>query len=420
MTCVSASAQTGPGYRPERPYRGIFASGVDGLGQSLTANGTVSGGYDDNLLADATNSSSPRSGRQGALAQVSGGLNYNLTSERAELQAGAGASLRYYPSFVQDYYRTYNANLSGVLRVLDKPNLTAYGSVGYQPVTFLSGLPGVDLDPGLEALVPPDLDFIASTAQYLSYESGASLNVPLSRRLSFVSSYSYRVSDRSDHRVWRQTGVMGLDYELSRDLSLRTGYRYTEAHYPTRTVHTHSPDVGLDFHRALSLTRRTSLSFGAGVEATQTNDHTRYRATSHVNLAHEIGRSWFANAAYRRGTFFIDTLAEPVFGDSASAGVNGLLTRRIQFSAVAFLSMGSAGFTEQRQFDTYRGVVTLSTALNRFMNVGADYAYYKYLFDPLIELDPGLPRNINRQSIRAHVSFWAPVMNRTRRRDASR
>jgi hypothetical protein len=213
---------------------------------------------------------------------------------------------------------------------------------------------------------------------------------------------------------------MGLETQLSRDVSLRTSYRYTEAHYPTRTVHTHSPDVGLDFRRALSLTRRTSLSFGAGVEATQTNDQTRYRLTSHVNVTHEIGRTWFANGAYRRGTFFIDTLSEPVFGDSASAGINGLLTRRIQFSAVAFLSMGSASFTTQRQFDTYRGVVTLSTALNRFMNVGADYAYYKYIYDPLIELDPGLPRNVNRQSIRAHISFWAPLMNRTRRGDATR
>ena len=419
MACVPASAQ-GQGYRPERPYRGIFASGVDNLGQSLTANGTVSGGYDDNLLADATNSNTPTGGRQGTLGQFSGGLNYSLTGERAQLSAGAGGSLRYYPSFVNEYYETYNASIAGVLRVLDKPNLTVHQSVGYQPVTFLSGLPGVDLDPGLEALVPPDLDFIPTTDQYLSYESGADLDAPLSRRLNFISSYSYRLTDRSEHRLWRQTGSIGLQTVLSRDVSLRTAYRYTEAHYPTRTVRTHSPDVGLDFRRALSLTRRTTLAFGAGVEATQVNDQTRYHATGHLNVSHEIGRSWSANGAYRRGTFFIDTLAEPVFGDSASAGVNGLLTRRIQFSAVAFLSIGAAGFTTQRQFDTYRGVVTLSTALNRYMNVGADYAYYKYIFDPLIELDPGLPRNVNRQSIRAHVSFWAPVMNRTRRRDASR
>jgi hypothetical protein len=54
------------------------------------------------------------------------------------------------------------------------------------------------------------------------------------------------------------------------------------------------------------------------------------------------------------------------------------------------------------------------------MNVGVDYAYYKYVFDPLIQLEPGVPRDVNRQSIRAHVSVWAPLMNKTRRLNASR
>jgi hypothetical protein len=207
---------------------------------------------------------------------------------------------------------------------------------------------------------------------------------------------------------------------MSRDLGFRMGYRYTEAHYTGRTVATHSPDVGLDFHRALSLTRRTSFTFGVGTEATRSNDQTRYRATGHVDLTHEIGRTWLATAAYQRGTYYVDTIDAPVFADSASASVSGLISRRIQVQAVASATLGNAGFNVQRQYDSYRGSVSVSTALNRFMNVGADYAYYKYIFDPEVLLDPGLPHNVNRQSIRAHVSFWAPLLNRTRRRDATR
>jgi hypothetical protein len=420
LACVPATAQTLRPSRPDRPYRGIFASGVDGFGQSLTASTTLSGGYDDNILADATQRNTIRNSQQGTLAQFSGGFNYDLTGERGQLAAGAGTSIRYYPSLENEYFKTYNASVAGQFRVLTKPDLTLRQSVSYSPFSFLSGLSGVTTADLIEPVAPPEPEFVPVATQYLSYESGADLDARLTRRLSFNSSYSYRVSDRRDSRSWRQTGGVGFVVDLTRDLGLRLGHRYSEAHYPSRIHRQHSPNVGLDFHRALSLTRRTSFTFGVGTEATMTNDRTRYRAIGNVNVVHEIGRSWLANAAYQRGTYFIDTLDEPVFGDTANVGLSGLLTRRIQFQAVASATLGNAGFTVQRQFDSYRGSVSLSTALNRFTSVGVDYAYYKYVFDPSIELEAGVPRNINRQSIRAHVSFWAPLLNRTRRRDASR
>jgi len=54
------------------------------------------------------------------------------------------------------------------------------------------------------------------------------------------------------------------------------------------------------------------------------------------------------------------------------------------------------------------------------MNVGVDYAYYKYEFDDTAGLEPGLSQDVNRQSIRARVSFWAPIFNQARRNNASR
>ena len=417
LACVPASAQAQlrPS-RPDRPYRGIFGSGVDGFGQSLTATTTLSGGYDDNILADATQRNSIQNQRQGTLAQLSGGLNYDLTGERGQLTAGAGTSIRYYPSLENEYFKTYSASVAGQVRVLTTPDFTLRQSVSYSPFSFLSGLSGVTAGNVIEPLVVPEPEFIPVATHYLSYESGADLDHRLTRRLSFTSSYSYRVSDRRTSRSWRQSGGLGLVVDLTRDLGLRMGYRYTEAHYPSRIHRQHSPDVGLDVHRALSLTRRTSFTFGVGTEATMTDNRTRYRATGNVNVVHEIGRSWTASGAYQRGTYFIDTLDEPVFGDTVNAGVQGLITRRIQFQAVAAATLGNAGFNVQRQFDSYRGSVSLSTALNRFTSVGVDYAYYKYIFDPSIELEAGVPRDINRQSIRAHVSFWAPLLNRTRRR----
>jgi hypothetical protein len=207
---------------------------------------------------------------------------------------------------------------------------------------------------------------------------------------------------------------------MTRDLSLRLGYRYTRADYGDRITEVHRPDVGLDFARALSLTRRTSLTFGVGTEATVYQDRTRFHAVGNVNVLHEIGRSWTAGGTYQRGTYFVATLSEPITGDSGSVQLNGLITRRLNFSATAGASTGQMGFGSGHDFDSYRGSLSLSTALNRFMNVGVDYAYYKYVFDSAVVLEPGLASDINRQSIRAHISFWAPIFNKARRPNASR
>src|SRR6185503_9588830 len=109
---------------------------------SVTANASLSAGYDDNLLANATGSNTALSSQQqGMLTQGSGGLNYSLTGVRAQLNAGAGTTHRYYPSFAANkYIKTYNASIDGVARLLEKPNLTVHQSFSYQPYTFLSAL----------------------------------------------------------------------------------------------------------------------------------------------------------------------------------------------------------------------------------------------------------------------------------------
>ena len=166
LACGPAAAQTQQASRPERPYRGIFASGTQDSGQSLTANSTVSGGYDDNILADATHRNTIREGQAGKLGQFSGGLNYSWLGQRGELTAGAGTSVRYYPSLENPYFNTYNAGVNGELRLLRKPNLTVHQSVAYQPFTLLAGLGAAD--PGADAaLVAPDPDFVPVAAQYV-------------------------------------------------------------------------------------------------------------------------------------------------------------------------------------------------------------------------------------------------------------
>ena len=416
LACGPASAQ----FRPERPYRGIFANGTDGAGQSLTAQATFSGGYDDNILADAIRRATViRNAQGGGLGQFSGGLSYALSGDRASLNAGAGTSLRYYPSLPNDYYKTYNASIGGQVIVLRKPALTAHALAAYRPYSFLSLTPGAGdddvVDPTIGASTPPEVDFVPVANQYIYYSAGSTMSQPLSRRTTADLNYTYSTADRLNRHFWRQGGGVTLRHQLNKDLSLRAGYKYTEAHYGERTNRVHRPDVGLDFNHALSLTRRTTFNFGVGTEATVVNDRTRLRATGNASLQHEMGRTWTLAGNYRRGTYYTETLPDPVFGDAASASLDGLITRRLQFRAIATASLGSVGSGARHKYDIYRGTVSLSTALTRYMNVGLDYAYFDYSFNEGIVLDPGVPSDISRQSIRAHLTLWAPLLNRARR-----
>jgi hypothetical protein len=407
--------------RPERPYRGIFAGGMNDSGQSLTGQATLSGGYDDNVLAQATNraNSSIRDSQEGSFGQFTGGLNYALTGDRGSVNAMAGTSQRYYPSLQNDYFKTYQASLGGMVRVTTKPEITLNQSVAYRPYTFLDVLPSaIEPPPGAAEITEPD--FVPVSNHFVSYNGGADLRQPITQRVTFNLGWNYQTTDRLSHQFLRQTGNANVSVGMTRDLSLRLGYRYTRADYGDRITEVHRPDVGLDFARALSLTRRTSLTFGVGTEATVYQDRTRFHAVGNVNVLHEIGRSWTAGGTYQRGTYFVATLSEPITGDSGSVQLNGLITRRLNFSATAGASTGQMGFGSGHDFDSYRGSLSLSTALNRFMNVGVDYAYYKYVFDSAVVLEPGLASDINRQSIRAHISFWAPIFNKARRPNASR
>src|SRR6188768_3046939 len=95
MAAAPALAQTQS--RPGRPYRGLFASGLGNSEQSLVAQGSVGGGYDSNVLADAGLNPDPRFGESGMVGAVSGSLSYSMTRDRIGFGASFGESSRYYP-----------------------------------------------------------------------------------------------------------------------------------------------------------------------------------------------------------------------------------------------------------------------------------------------------------------------------------
>ena len=176
--------------------------------------------------------------------------------------------------------------------------------------------------------------------------------------------------------------------------------------------------MGIDYNRTLAFSRRTTLSFSTGTSAFVRERRTVYRLVGWAGLNHELGRTWTAAVAYNRNVALIDTyvddIDEPYAYDALSTGLEGLITRRLQFTAVAQASQGRQGFSSDRDYDTYSATVGLNCAVSRYVAVGATYFYYKYDFGDN-PLPPGLLSRAERQGVRVQLTLWAPLFYRAGR-----
>ena len=288
----------------------------------------------------------------------------------------------------------------------------------YQPYQ-LSPLFHVDFEPQPGDSLIPDLDLVTTVESYLRYAGRIGYSQRLSRHATFSANYGYQHADRgAEADEFRYQSLGGaLTYNLGKGLDARAGYFYGEGDYGDGgTREHHTIDAGVNYNRALSISRQTTLSFATGTSALRTLGHLRFTITGNARLQHEIGRSWNTWVGYARRVLMNETWPEPVVADSVSAGLRGLLSRRMQFTSSIRGALGKQGLeSDAPGFDTAQGAATLSYALTRFMNLGVTYFYYRQRFDEGAVLSVGVPASAERHSVRATVSLWAPLFERTRR-----
>lgn len=432
LQASSAFAQVvGYGPRPERPDRGLFKSGLENSGDRLEVSGSAGAGWDNNILLDLPGVSDPRAarGEKGTIYTGSGTLSYAKVRSKGVFSASVASSTRYYPGQTIDHIVGHSGNVAGEYAFSDRTVFAASQGVSYQPFTFSSLFPG-SFDPTqqLEPVQGPLLELAANKKQYLQYVSAARLTHQMTRRTSLVTGYHFDQSDTAygNGKFTNQGGNAALRFATSKNLALRVGYGYQEGRYAgaSTPIRYHNIDAGIDYNRALSFSRRTTVSFGTGSTAISDGNSTHFQVTGDAQLNHEIGRTWLATISYDRSFQFVSALVQPIFYDAASAGIGGLLNRRVRLQATARAMVGTMGIETIRggnnDFDSYQGLGTMSIALTRHLDVGVNYTAYRYRFDSAVLLPVGVARNVNRQSVSVYVDLWAPLYNRARRDNASR
>ncbi len=224
------------------------------------------------------------------------------------------------------------------------------------------------------------VEFSVNQLDFDTQGARARLSVNVTTNVGFHAGYGYRVG--------RLDSAPGAEQARSRDL-----------------------DLGLDFRRQLSISRRTRLGFTSGSaivsDAART---TRYRLTGAATLNRDFGRTWTTAVVYRRGVQFIERFSEPFLSDAVTVGVSGYFSRRVDLAASVGYSIGDVGLADARGFDTYTGSVRLSVALTRHVAIDVEHLVHYYEFEDGVPLADGVARAFDRQSVRAGLRWWIPLL----------
>ena len=421
-TATPALAQDVAPARAERPYRGLFQSGMENTSQALTLNLSLGGGDDRSRLLGATTADT-RSLLSGPYGYGSAGLSYSFNLPRVTFGASAAASTRLYANDSNTYFSSRSAGVGVSVQATRSLVLNAAQNYSFAPYNLRSLSPTLfDSPVGQLSLIEDDAGVATRRYTRLSTSAGASQAFQLTRRSSLILDYDYTrahiTSRSSDFETNRAGGT--FRQSVTQTLGYHIGYNYRRTEYPStgdrRQLDMHEADIGLDFNKALSLTRRTTLSMSTGSSAYEVDNRQRYRVTGNARLNREIGRTWTATLAYDRNVGFVDTFDDPVLFDSVTAGIGGLFMRRLQFSASTGVSNGTIGLTGSNNgYRTYSDNVSLTTSLTRNIAIGTSYFYYRSRFESGAVVPEVLARQFDRQGVRAYLTIWAPLFSRTRR-----
>jgi hypothetical protein len=432
---VTAFAQQAGSPGPEvapasvrRPYRGLFGGPTDPTApKSLVFTASIYAAYDDNIFANDNTSSVGNTAlqRRGYYSGAQAGLDYSMEGTRGSFGASGGSQVRYYQDssdFVPSYYST--------VRVATRFGQNTSVSAGYRLVYAPSFQMGLFENPtGTDNLdAPVDLDLFPDLFSDSAFRHSANLSITqkLGRRSSLSAGYVMtRLSVVHDaSRDFRSEGASaGYQYQATAHLGVHLGYGYRTAHYAAgahASPKAQDINAGVDYSRALSLSRRTFLTFATGstiladdrISVPDSSLRSRFRLTGSAELRHEMGRTWIADLAYHRGLIFRDNFAAPFFADGVHGTLDGFITRRVDFSALAQWTHGSLA-SGAGNANSYRAVAAnaqIRYGLNAFLALYARYSYYQHDFNNRTALDPQLPGTFDRSGYRVGVTTYVPLI----------
>jgi hypothetical protein len=297
----------------------------------------------------------------------------------------------------------------------------------------------VDPEPGLVGASAPDVsapDLDYSVVENVTYgyggRAGTRITVGNYSTLGFGYGYDRRESEAQSGDLELQRASVSFSHRLSRTSWLQLAYSYEDGVHGAVDLKTtsHNLSIGVDYQKPLSQSRRTFLRFSTGSMLSESVDERgaadgpdpvdpsapstglRVLAVGSAALVHHMGRTWTAQAQYHRQLRYVDGFDLPIFADTISVGVNGLVSRRLEFTASANYFSGAVSLNPNAsRVESYAVAARLRRALTRTLAAYVQYLFYHYAFDEGAARPPGVPPVFDRNALRVGLSLWIPLLD---------
>jgi hypothetical protein len=403
-----ASAQTGTSAPPSSSNR----SGENGSGSRFDLSVHLAEAYDDNLQAEAGQVTPSAYQTGGYYTNLAPTATFEARGKRVQFAGMGGTNARYYSDFGEWLGTTTFGGVALAAELAERTTMSVSQNVTHAPVSFnlFTALPSSSLiNP-----VPPTADYATTDEKSYTYTSAVALTQGLSSRtaVSFKSDFRY-----ADYRG-SQLGLAELRsydvgatllHKVDKNVTFRLGYTFRNSQYLAgRESLENTVDIGVDYVRPLSASRKILLTFGVGPTAYDgpfalgLDGATQlYRLTAAASLTYPITRTWNAQAAYRRGTEYLESFARPVFTNAVTLATSGSVSRRSDLSISGAYSEGDPGLTgAEAPFTTSTASARYRVTLNRTWATYAEYLYYYYDFQSSLLLPQGVRPQLTRNSVR--------------------
>jgi hypothetical protein len=365
---------------------------------------------------------------RGSYTTLTPQMDFKSGGDRFQVGITAGSSVRYYGDLHETIVVNHAIGAGFNVQLTPRTSVFLNEGVTYSPALFYGLFASTSIEPAAGDTVPAAPNYVLNSKRSYVYDSKASLTHKISERAALVFNAGFQYQDYTGHDVaypdLRTEDAGGhFLYSLNRDVKLRLGYTFKQGQFlgAPRTDE-HDLDIGVDYSRPLSRTRRSTITVSLGptiangaLSQVRTLDVGRqYRLTANMALIHQIGRTWTAQASYRRGMgYYVEGFAKPVFSEAYAASTSGFLNRRTDVSLTAAYSTGESALTgAPDQFATYTGDARVRFGLGKIWATYVEYLFYYYKFNSGIQLPAGVPPYLTRNGVRTGLTLWVPVRHR--------
>ena len=176
---VSAFAQFQPPRpRDDRPQRGLFGSSYANTEQRLILDTSFGGGYDNDLLGQATGAPTPSGGPRGVgrFGFAAASLGYSMNREPISASAYLGGTGHYYPEMDNPRVFALGAGMQASWQIARRTALSTSNQLNSQPYS-LRAFYGLPIDPE----TPPDttdvLNYAIGSKSYVDWRSSVGVSV---------------------------------------------------------------------------------------------------------------------------------------------------------------------------------------------------------------------------------------------------